>query len=182
MLSVLFSKANVASATAGAVWFVLYVPYLCTIQFETLWKFVACIGTNSAMAYGFEMIQRLEGNGIGLQWSNLFRPIADYDDQLTIGITICFVLGEALLYLLVALCVDRAKPKHFGIPKKSAMGSDANDESNNFEDEQQLQRIGVQVQNLGKTFGEKIACKNLNLNAYENQILVLLGNNGNLYS
>lgn len=180
MFSVLFSKANVASAAAGAVWFVLYVPYLCTIQFGTVWKFAACFGTNSAMSYGFELIQRLEGNGVGLQWSNLFRPIADFNDQMTIGTTMCFILGGALLYLLIALSVERAKPQNFGIPKKDTIATEsgANVEAINFEDEPQSQRIGVQVQNLGKTFGDKVVCKNLNLNAYENQILVLLGNNG----
>lgn len=180
MFSVLFSKANVASATAGVVWFVLYVPYLCTIQFKTLWKFVGCIFTNSAMAYGFEIIQRLEGSGEGLQWSNFWRPLADYDDQMTVGITMCFILGEALLYLLIALCVEKAQPRNFGVPKKSASKSDVSNESINFEDEPQLQRIGVQVQNLGKNFGKKVACKNLTLNAYENQILVLLGHNGKM--
>lgn len=179
LLSVIFSKANVASAAAGVVWFVLYVPYLCTMQFATLWKFVGCIFTNTAMAYGFEIIQRLEGIGDGLQWSNFWRPLADYNDQITVGITLCFILAEALLYLLIALCVEKAKPKHFGVPKKAASTeSNVSDELNNFEDEPQSQRIGVQVKNLQKSFGKKVACKNLTLNAYENQITVLLGHNG----
>lgn len=184
MLSVLFSRPNVASAAAGMAWFFSYVPYLCALQFDTLWKFVACIFTNSAMAFGFQLIIRLEGSGVGLQWSNFWQPFNDYDSQITVGISMCFMLGEALLYLLIALYVDKSKPRNFGVPKKSATisSSHAADASNNFEDEPQFQRIGVQVKSLAKTFGKKVACKNLSLNMYENQITVLLGHNGMIVS
>lgn len=179
MCSVLFTRANVASAAAGIVWFVLYIPYLCAIQLDPLWKFVGCIFTNSAMAFGFQLIIRLEASGEGLQWSNFWRPFNDYDNQMTVGIALCFILGEALLYLLIALSVEKAKPRYFGIPKKSAdIASDVSNGSINFEDESQFQRIGVQVKNLGKTFGKTVACKNVSLNLYEGQITVILGNNG----
>lgn len=180
MISVFFSRPNVASAAAGIVWFISYVPYLCTLQFATMWKFIACSFTNSAMAFGFNVIIRLEASGEGLQWSNFWRPFKDYDNQLTTGITMCFMLGEAVLYLLIALFMEKAKPRNFGIPKKPATTalSEANEAATNFEDEPQLQRIGVQVKNLAKTFGKKVACKNLSLNIYENQITVLLGENG----
>lgn len=179
MLSALFSRANTASGAAAAVWFLLYVPYLCTIPLQSVWKFVSCAATNSAMAFGFEMIQQLEANGVGLQFSNLFRPVPDYDNQLTVGITMCCLLGEALLYLVIALVAEKVKPQSFGVTRKaiSASQSASNDDSINFEDEPQTQGIGVQVQNLTKTFGDKVACKSFNLNAYANQITVLLGNN-----
>lgn len=180
MLSVLFARPNVASAAAGMMWFILYVPYLCALQFGTAWKFVACIFTNSAMAFGFQLIIQLEGNGVGLQWSNIWRTIPDYDNKMTVGFAICFMLGEALLYLLIALLVDKGHPRNLGVPAKSASiaSSDTANAAINFEDEPQFQRIGVQVKSLGKTFDKKVACQNLSLNVYENQITVLLGHNG----
>lgn len=137
------------------------------------------------MAFGFNVIIRLEASGEGLQWSNLWRPFNDYDKQMTAGITMCFMLGEAVLYLLIALYMEKAKPRNFGIPKKpapTAAAPDANDASNNFEDEPQFQRIGVQVKNLAKSYGKKVACKNFSMNIYENQISVLLGHNGSIFS
>lgn len=180
MLSAIFSRANVASGAAAALWFLSYVPYLCTIQCGTLSKLIACVGTNSAMAFGFEMIHRLEANGVGLQWSNFSRPIPDSDDQLTVGITMGCMVGEAIIYLLIALVVEAKTPQSFAVSKKpiAATQSDSNDESINFEDESQFQGICMQVKNLAKSFGDKVACKNLSLNAYKNQITVLLGNNG----
>lgn len=179
MMSVFFSRANVASAAAGVVWFALYVPYICTIPLAATWKIGGCIFTNTAMAYGFEIIQRWEESRHGLQWSNFWHPSPDSDNQMTVGMTMCFIAAEAMIYLLIALSVEKLKPRNFGVPKKSASASDSvSDNSNNFEDEPQGQRIGVQVKNLGKTFGKKVACKNLTFNAFENQITVLLGHNG----
>jgi ATP-binding cassette, subfamily A (ABC1), member 3 len=50
--------------------------------------------------------------------------------------------------------------------------------ANNFDEEPHLIKVGIQISNLSKIFGTKLAVKNLNLNMYEGQITVLLGHNG----
>lgn len=177
MVSAIFSEASSASAVAGIVWFVMYFPYLFTFHYEeNMWKYTGCVFTNTAMAFGFEKILRLEMCGDGLQWSNLF---SDKDEQLTAGSTIFFLIGQALIYSLIALIVEKKKTRNFRVSKISTSDEPSvSGDPLNFEDEPQLQQIGVQVMNLGKTFGEKVACKTLTMNMYENQITVLLGNNG----
>lgn len=111
MLSVFFSKANTAAAVAGLMWFVLYVPFSFTqqnyIQMSLTSKLIACISSNTAMAYGFQLILRFEGTGEGLQWSNFWHPVS-VDDTLTVGITMCFMLGTSLVYFLVTLYIGKS--------------------------------------------------------------------------
>lgn len=110
MLSVFFSRANTAAAVAGLLWFFLYVPFSFTqANYMTLsyaHKLMACLSSNTAMAYGFQLILRFEGVGEGLQWSNFWHPVS-VDDPLTVGDTMLFIIGESILYLLIALYVEK---------------------------------------------------------------------------
>lgn len=110
MLSVFFSRANTAAAVAGLLWFFLYVPFSFTqANYMTLTygqKLMSCLSSNTAMAYGFQLILRFEGVGEGLQWSNFWHPVT-VDDPLTVGNTMLFIIGESILYLLIALYVEK---------------------------------------------------------------------------
>lgn len=205
MLSVFFSRANTAAAVAGLVWFFLYVPFSFTqANYMTLsyaHKLMACLSSNTAMAYGFQLILRFEGVGEGLQWSNFWHPVT-VDDPLTVGDTMLFIIGETILYLLIALYVEKVMPGNFGVPEKwyfpfsrefwcgdpSYNGvedvSDENDLNSNyvrlnFEAEPQNKHAGVRVKNLRKVYAnKKVACKGTTMNMYDDQITVLLGHNG----
>lgn len=206
MLSVFFSKANTAAAVAGLVWFILYVPFSFTqqnyVQLSLRSKLIACISSNTAMAYGFQLILRFEGTGEGLQWSNFWRPVS-VDDTLTVGITMVFMLGTSFVYLLIALYVEKVLPGNYGVPEKWYFPftaefwcgiadyngvEDSAESSNqqnpdlvrlNFEPDPQNRRAGVRVKNLRKVYAnKKVACKGLTLNMFDDQITVLLGHNG----
>ncbi|XP_055298016.1 phospholipid-transporting ATPase ABCA3-like isoform X5 [Sitodiplosis mosellana] len=206
MLSVFFSKANTAAAVAGLVWFILYVPFSFTqqnyVQLSLRSKLIACISSNTAMAYGFQLILRFEGTGEGLQWSNFWRPVS-VDDSLTVGITMCFMLGTSLIYLLITLYVEKVLPGNYGVPEKWYFpftakfwfgtpefsgvedSSESSNESNpdfirlNFEPDPKHRHAGVKVKNLRKVYSNrKVACKGLTLNMFDDQITVLLGHNG----
>lgn len=203
MLSVFFSKANTAAAVAGLVWFVLYVPFSFTqqnyAQMSLASKFTVCLSSNTAMAYGFQLILRFEGNGEGLQWSNFWRPV-NVDDDLTVGLTMCLMLVTSCIYMLITLYVEKVMPGSYGVPEKwyfplsiefwfgtseyigvedsfDSSNDDKGDKHNlNFEPDPQNRNAGVRVKNLRKVYAnKKVACHIKRLLLFDDQITVLLG-------
>lgn len=206
MLSVFFSKANTAAAVAGLTWFILYVPFSFTQQnYEQMSmtsKLIVCLSSNTAMAYGFQLILRFEGLGEGLQWDNFWRPVT-VDDQLSVGITMLLMLLSSCVYMVIALYVERVMPGNYGVPEKwyfpfskefwfgmpeykgvvdSADSTNGYNDSYNkydFEPDPVNRRAGIRVKNLRKVYSnKKVACHGLSLNMFDDQITVLLGHNG----
>jgi ATP-binding cassette subfamily A (ABC1) protein 3 len=68
-ISVFFSKANTAATVAGLLWFLSYAPYLfLQQQYDQLslsTKLFASLGSNTAMAYGFQLMLMFEGTSEG---------------------------------------------------------------------------------------------------------------------
>lgn len=120
MLSVFFSKANTASAVSGLVWFIFYSVYTFTIAtYDTLElyeKMLLSLLSNTAMAFGFQIIIRLEGTSEGLQWNNFWRPVS-VDDNISIGLITMMLLVCVVLYLLIALYFEQILPGQYGVPK-----------------------------------------------------------------
>ncbi|XP_058456303.1 phospholipid-transporting ATPase ABCA3-like isoform X2 [Malaya genurostris] len=204
MLSVFFSKANIASGVSGIIWFYSLTPYNITFgnydRMSLGSKLASSLWCNTAMGFGFMLLMKHEGTSIGLQWSNLFTPVT-IDDQLTVAHIMFMLLMDALFYLLVALYVEQIAPGQFGIPRKwnfiftidfwrSSVAynrqqdtmdreSLSNHRNNNAEVEPTGQFAGIKILGLTKTFkGSKVAVRELTLNLYEDQISVLLGHNG----
>lgn len=61
--------ANTAATVAGLLWFLSYTPFLFMQEnYDTLSlsaKLLACLGSNSAMAFGFQVMLMYEGTGEG---------------------------------------------------------------------------------------------------------------------
>ncbi|XP_053658365.1 phospholipid-transporting ATPase ABCA3-like [Anopheles marshallii] len=202
MVSTFFSKANIAAGIAGLLWFILIVPY--NIAFSNYddmaagAKLALCLFSNSAMSFGFMLMMRHEGTATGLRWSNLFDPVS-VDDDFSVGDTMIMLLVDALLYLLIALYVEKVFPGDFGIAEpwyflytKKFWCKDAQkkhepvatldfttENADNIEREPDGKYAGVRIRKLRKEFKKnKVAVQGLNLNMYEDQITVLLGHNG----
>ncbi|CAG9855955.1 unnamed protein product [Phyllotreta striolata] len=198
-LSVFFNKANTAATVAGMAWFLSYAPYLFMQEiYDTLTlstKLMASLGSNTAMAFGFQVILMYEGTGEGIQWSNIFEPNTP-DDTLTLGLILIMLTLDTILYLLIALYVEAVFPGEYGVPQpwyfpftstfwcgqSRPISVQDNPEaavhSEFFEKEPEHGTPGIQIRNLRKTFQSKIAVRNLTLNMFEDQITVLLGHNG----
>lgn len=197
MLSVFFSKANTAAAMAGLVWFIFYAVYMFSAErYEELTlesKLVMSIFSNTAMAFGFQLIVRFEGTGEGLQWNNMWRPVS-VDDDLTVGYLIVMLLLDATLYLLVALYVEQIYPGDYGIAKPWYFpvgmcfhsgdqwqddDGQASIESENFENDPVSKKAGIRIRNMRKVYRNgKVAVEGLTMNMFNGQITVLLGHNG----
>lgn len=202
MLSVFFSKANSAAAMAGLVWFIFYSFYMfCSDDYEELAlnsKLLLSIFSNTAMAFGFQLIIRFEGTGEGLQWNNIWRPVS-IDDNLSIGLLMCMLMIGSILYFIIALYFEQIFPGDYGIAKPwyfpfQMFGCSRNDIENdstircdnietlsneNYEDNPIEKRVGIHVKKLRKVYANgKVAVKGLTLNMFSDQITVLLGHNG----
>ncbi|XP_053680207.1 phospholipid-transporting ATPase ABCA3-like [Anopheles nili] len=201
MMSTFFSKANTASGIAGLMWFVFVMPYnIAFSNYDTMSlsaKLALCLFHNSAMSFGFMLIMRHEGTSNGLQWSNMFDPVT-VDDDLSVGATMMMLLADTVIYLVIALYVEKVFPGEYGVAEpwyfpvtkkfwtnKVAPVDDANNEqlpdesSSNVEAEPVGKYAGVRINGLRKVFNKtKVAVKGLHLSMFEDQITVLLGHNG----
>ncbi|XP_017465331.1 PREDICTED: ATP-binding cassette sub-family A member 3 isoform X3 [Rhagoletis zephyria] len=202
MMATFFSSASTAAAVTGLVWFITYLPLSFTVktyeQMSLRSKLSWCLFSNTAMGFGFKEILGFEGNGEGLQWSNLFTPVS-VDSNLTVGAIMLMMLAASVLYMIICLYVEQIMPGDFGVPKKwnfpftpsfwcgqkeyagiedMSNGSIERKNPDAFEAEPAGKHIGLQVKNLKKRFGEKYAVKGLSVNMYEDEITVLLGHNG----
>ncbi|KAM7349571.1 ATP binding cassette subfamily A member 3 isoform 2-T3 [Cochliomyia hominivorax] len=202
MMATFFSKASTAAAVTGLVWFIVYMPFSFNIQtYDELslgTKLGWCLVSNTAMGFAFKLILGFEGTGEGFQWSNLFTPV-NVDDNLTVGYIILMMLVSCVLYMCVCLYVEQIFPGEYGVPKKwnfiftsqfwcgekdyigvEDIPNSAIERQNpeGFEPEPSGKHVGLQVKNLKKRFGDKIAVNGLSVNMYEDEITVLLGHNG----
>nr|XP_023023597.1 ATP-binding cassette sub-family A member 3-like [Leptinotarsa decemlineata] len=198
LVSVFFSKANIAATMAGFTWFLSYAPYLfMQNKYDILDlsdKLLACLAHNSAMGFGFQIMIMYEGSE-GVQWNNIFTPNTP-DDTLTLGLTMQMLVVDSVLYMLLALYIEAVFPGEYGVPQpwnfpfvvsywcgQEYCMDDKNDkyssvEGEFFECEPKNFKAGIQIKSLCKVFGNKVAVRNISLNMYENQITVLLGHNG----
>ncbi|XP_050094334.1 phospholipid-transporting ATPase ABCA1-like isoform X1 [Anopheles aquasalis] len=198
MMSVFFNKANTAAGIAGLLWFLFAIPFNVTVQnYDEMalgTKIASSLLSNTAMSFGIMNIIRLEGNQIGLQWSNLFSA-PSMGDEFSVGLVMVMFLVDALLYLAIALYFEQVMPGEFGVAKpwnflftrdfwkrnriEDGSGGMSKDEASPyFETEPTIERAGVRIMNLRKVYGKKVAVERLNLNMYDGQITVLLGHNG----
>ncbi|XP_004706220.1 phospholipid-transporting ATPase ABCA3 [Echinops telfairi] len=207
MVSTFFSKANMAAAIGGFLYFFTYIPYFFVAP-RYNWmalsqKLLSCLLSNVAMAMGAQLIGKFEAKGTGLQWRDLLTPV-NVDDDFSFGQVLGMLLLDSVLYGLVAWYVEAVFPGQFGVPQpwyffllpsywcgspRTALAKEDEDKdpekalrSEFFEAEPEDLVAGIKIKHLSKVYRVgskgKTAVKDLNLNLYEGQITVLLGHNG----
>ncbi|XP_065074347.1 phospholipid-transporting ATPase ABCA3-like [Ochlerotatus camptorhynchus] len=199
MMSTFFSKANTAAGIGGLMWFIFVMPYnIAFSNYDTMSlaaKLALCLFHNSGMSFGFMLMMRHEGTTIGIQWYNLFSPVT-VDDNLSVGATMMMLLVDSVIYLLIALYVEKVLPGEFGIAqpwyfpftakfwinKVDTIPDDVNgivEKSDTKEPDPTGKHAGIKIKGLRKVFDKKkVAVNGLHLNMYDDQITVLLGHNG----
>ncbi|XP_011822388.1 PREDICTED: ATP-binding cassette sub-family A member 3 isoform X1 [Mandrillus leucophaeus] len=207
MVSTFFSKANMAAAFGGFLYFFTYIPYFFVApryNWMTLsQKLCSCLLSNVAMAMGAQLIGKFEAKGMGIQWRDLLSPV-NVDDDFCFGQVLGMLLLDSVLYGLVTWYMEAVFPGQFGVPQpwyffilpsywcgkpravagKEEEDSDPEKELRNeyFEAEPEDLVAGIKIKHLSKVFRvgnkDRAAVRDLNLNLYEGQITVLLGHNG----
>lgn len=119
-VSVFFSKANIAAAAGGIIWFVNYIPYFFVAQnYDTMSlgaKAASCLLSNVAMSLGAQLIGQFEGAGTGVQWSNLNHGTS-IDDNFTFGLVLVMFVVDSVIYGLIAWYVEAVFPGDYGVPQ-----------------------------------------------------------------
>ncbi|XP_076838313.1 retinal-specific phospholipid-transporting ATPase ABCA4 [Brachyhypopomus gauderio] len=118
LMSVFFSKANLAAACSGIVYFTLYLPHLlCFAWQDRITKNVKlAVSLLSPVAFGFgtEYISRYEEQGLGLQWDNISTSPLEGDDFSFLN-SIRMMLFDSFLYAFLAWYLDNVFPGQYGI-------------------------------------------------------------------
>uniref|UniRef100_A0A8C5HBH1 P-type phospholipid transporter n=1 Tax=Gouania willdenowi TaxID=441366 RepID=A0A8C5HBH1_GOUWI len=202
-ISVLFSKANLAAACGGLIYFVLYLPHILCYAWREVMGFGAKVAVSLlscvAFGYGCEAFSKYEEQGIGIQWHNIAKSPED-GERYTFLVSILMMLLDATVYWLLTWYIENVFPGQYGIPKpfyfpftssywcgttpvtedKSDWLKDSIMYNAYLENSSPNAKAGVSVRNLVKIYktGKKLAVDGLSVDFYENQITSFLGHNG----
>uniref|UniRef100_A0A674IQN4 ABC transporter domain-containing protein n=1 Tax=Terrapene triunguis TaxID=2587831 RepID=A0A674IQN4_9SAUR len=206
LISTFFSRANLASACGGIIYFSFYLPYVLCVAWRDHITFPLrlCVSLLSPVAFGFgcEYFSLYEEQGVGIQWYNLnASPVQD--DPYNFATSLALLLLDACLYGLATWYIEAVFPGQYGIPKpwnfpflKSYWFGESSSDGCVRRCARQLTlppgfsvlveqppahlRPGVSIRNLVKIYrnSSKVAVNGLSLSFYEGQITSFLGHNG----
>lgn len=183
MMSVFFDKAQTAMIVTGFIWFALYIPFWLTdLTYSS--KLVSCLFSNSAMAHGFSIIFQFEAEKKGMQWSDMWsQPVTEND--LTVGLVICFMVASSFVHLLIALYAEPLLPGKYILPQKwyypftKAFWCGTSEKIEELSGNHQNSRVGVKMIKLRKVYSHNNeVIKDISLSIFNNEVTVLLGHQG----
>ncbi|XP_053104298.1 retinal-specific phospholipid-transporting ATPase ABCA4 isoform X2 [Hemicordylus capensis] len=120
LLSTFFSKANLAAACSGVIYFTLYLPHIVCFAWQDRLtirlKVLASLLSPVAFGFGTEYLSRYEEQGLGLQWGNI-RTSPLEGDQYSFLFSMEMMLFDAFIYGLLAWYLDNVFPGDYGIPR-----------------------------------------------------------------
>ncbi|XP_028258937.1 ATP-binding cassette sub-family A member 1 [Parambassis ranga] len=202
LISTFFSKANLAAACGGLIYFGLYLPYVLCVAWRdhlnTTHRVLASFLSPVAFGFGCEYFSQYEEQGVGIQWYNLrSSPVEGDNYSFTASIIMLYV--DAFIYAIAAWYIEAVFPGEYGIPRPwyfifqlnywSGIPLEAGmpippapteQGEDHIEPEPANLILGVSIRNLVKIYkkGGKLAVNHLNLKFYEGQITSFLGHNG----
>ncbi|KAJ8385274.1 hypothetical protein AAFF_G00191510 [Aldrovandia affinis] len=194
LITTIFSRANLAAACGGIIYFTLYLPYVLCVAWEDY-----SLLSPVAFGFGCEYFALFEEQGVGIQWSNLFSSPLE-EDSYSLNTSIILMYFDAFLYGVMTWYIEAVFPGQYGIPRpwyflftKSywfgesgysrssiPLGKKGNADAVHIEEEPAHLQPGVYIKNLVKVYsnGNKLAVDGLTLGFYEGQITSFLGHNG----
>ncbi|XP_054459181.1 phospholipid-transporting ATPase ABCA1 [Anoplopoma fimbria] len=202
LISTFFSKANLAAACGGLIYFGLYLPYVLCVawrdRLNTTYRVLASFLSPVAFGFGCEYFSQYEEQGVGIQWYNLNSSPME-GDSYSFSTSIWMLYVDAFIYATVAWYIEAVFPGEYGIPRpwyfifqlnywggiplEAGMPippAPTEQDEDHIEPEPTDLILGVSIRNLVKIYkkGAKLAVNHLNLKFYEGQITSFLGHNG----
>ncbi|XP_028661720.1 phospholipid-transporting ATPase ABCA1a [Erpetoichthys calabaricus] len=202
LISTIFSRANLAAACGGIIYFTLYLPYILCVAWQDYvgfsLKVIASLLSPVAFGFGCEYFALFEEQGVGIQWNNLFSSPMEQDSY-NLTTSICIMFFDTFLYGVMTWYIESVFPGQYGIPRpwyfpftKSYWFGESegkipttplNKTGNTevcMEEEPTHLELGVFIKNLVKIYrdGKKVAVDGLTLGFYQGQITSFLGHNG----
>lgn len=124
LVSVVYSKAKLAAACAGIIYFLTYVPYMYIAVREEAahdripaWlKSLASLLSTTAFGLGAKYFAFYEEVGVGVQWSNIdISPVED--DEFSLWNVAIMMVMDTFLYSLLVWYIENVHPGSYGLPK-----------------------------------------------------------------
>uniref|UniRef100_A0ACB8F4D5 Retinal-specific ATP-binding cassette transporter n=1 Tax=Sphaerodactylus townsendi TaxID=933632 RepID=A0ACB8F4D5_9SAUR len=123
LLSAFFSKANLAAACSGVIYFTLYLPHIVCFAWQDRLtvniKIIVSLLSPVAFGFGTEYLSRYEEQGLGLQWNNIQNSPLD-GDQYSFLFSMEMMLFDAFIYGLFAWYLDNVFPEYLP-PQQAAI-------------------------------------------------------------
>uniref|UniRef100_A0A8C4WKG0 ATP binding cassette subfamily A member 13 n=1 Tax=Gopherus evgoodei TaxID=1825980 RepID=A0A8C4WKG0_9SAUR len=193
LLGAFFSSANTAALCASLIYVISFLPYIVLLVLENQLSFalqiITCLLSTAAFGQGVFFITFFENQEIGIQWSNMYQPLAR-GGSMTFGWACWMIFFDSILYLLAGwyfsnVIPGKVKPMHFHYITASAFKALFFIYTGSLPaNERRLSEggipIGVILMSLTKEYtdNKKTAVKDLSLTFYKGQITALLGANG----
>uniref|UniRef100_A0A803TK52 ATP-binding cassette sub-family A member 2 n=1 Tax=Anolis carolinensis TaxID=28377 RepID=A0A803TK52_ANOCA len=185
LISVLYSKAKLASACGGIIYFLSYVPYMYVaireeVAHDKITAFEKCI---AVMA------------GVGIQWRTLSQSPVEGDD-FNLLLSMMMLGVDAAVYGVLTWYIEAVHPGVCGQPgggpteahralvpplaTQNQWKGQNHKETRGIEEEPTHLPLVVCIDKLTKIYktDKKMALNKLSLNLYENQVVSFLGHNG----
>ncbi|CAN0284054.1 unnamed protein product [Bubo scandiacus] len=120
LFSTFFSKANLAAACSGVIYFTLYLPHIVCFVWQdhvtVNLKILASLLSQVAFGFGTEYLSRYEEQGLGLQWGNISTSPLE-GDEYSFLFSIKMMLFDAFLYGVLSWYLDNVFPGDYGLPQ-----------------------------------------------------------------
>nr|XP_038031058.1 ATP-binding cassette sub-family A member 13 [Anas platyrhynchos] len=117
-LGAFFSSANTAALCASLVYMISFLPYIVLLVLQNQLSFVKqiimCLLSTTAFGQGVFFITFFEGQEIGIQWNNVYQPLAQ-GGYMTFGLTCWMMLFDSILYSIGGWYFSNIVPGKFGL-------------------------------------------------------------------
>uniref|UniRef100_A0A7M4FXT8 ATP-binding cassette sub-family A member 2 n=1 Tax=Crocodylus porosus TaxID=8502 RepID=A0A7M4FXT8_CROPO len=206
LVSVLYSKAKLASACGGIIYFLSYVPYMYVaireeVAHDKITAFEKCIASlmsTTAFGLGSKYFALYEVAGVGIQWHTFSQSPVEGDD-FNLLLSMMMLIIDAVVYGVLTWYIEAVHPGMYGLPRpwyfpfqKSYWLGNGRIETwectwpwsrttrLSIEEEPNHLPLVVCIDKLTKVYktDKKLALNKLSLNLYENQVVSFLGHNG----
>ncbi|CAC5402030.1 ABCA2 [Mytilus coruscus] len=124
LISTFYSKAKVAAACAGIIYFLTYVPYMYVAIKEDvagdeisaeIKSFVSLFST-AAFGLSGKYFAFYEEEGVGVQWYNIhLSPVEN--DQYSLLTAVLMMILDTFIYTILAWYIENVYPGQYGLPK-----------------------------------------------------------------
>ncbi|XP_078106456.1 ATP-binding cassette sub-family A member 2 [Sander vitreus] len=124
LVSVIYSKAKLASACGGIVYFLSYVPYMYVaireeVAHDKITAFEKCIASlmsTTAFGLGSKYFALYEVAGVGIQWRTISQSPVEGDD-FNLGLSMMMLIIDAGVYGVLTWYIEAVHPGMYGLPR-----------------------------------------------------------------
>uniref|UniRef100_A0A8B9NXG8 ATP-binding cassette sub-family A member 2 n=1 Tax=Apteryx owenii TaxID=8824 RepID=A0A8B9NXG8_APTOW len=124
LVSVLYSKAKLASACGGIIYFLSYVPYMYVaireeVAHDKITAFEKCIASlmsTTAFGLGSKYFALYEVAGVGIQWHTFSQSPVEGDD-FNLLLSMMMLSVDAVVYGVLTWYIEAVHPGMYGLPR-----------------------------------------------------------------